>query len=394
MSELALQYQKGMRKNITVAILAALVFALVQSPPVWAQGAAPNVSPAVFSWSLQLEMRVPFAPTAFPNGQKNHLLYEMYLTNFSEAPVTLVRMEVLNAKAKGGAPIAVFGADQLQTMVQPVGKSVSAPGDKLRLPSGQSAIVFVEVETNRSDPLPEEISHRIITSDAVLEGAEVETHHITPHLLAAPVHGENWLVADGPGNAEDNHHRRGVILLDGAAVDSRRFAIDWKQVKNGSSFSGDKRDVHSYFCFGQPVFAVADARVLTTKDGLPNNIPGHGDEFHPAVAINWETLAGNKIVLDLGDGQFAFYMHLQSGSLLVKPGAVVKKGQLIARIGASGDAREPHLHFEVTTSPELLRGEGIPYLLDTFSSTREGGSHSETHEHELPLDGDIVAFGR
>jgi len=124
--------------------------------------------------------------------------------------------------------------------------------------------------------------------------------------------------------------------------------------------------VRSYYSYGKTVLAVADGRVVTARDGLPDNIPGHGESFHPAVPISLETVAGNTITLDLGSGQFAYYMHLQPGSLRVKEGDRVRRGQVVARIGASGDAREPHLHFEVTTSSKLLAGEGVPYLIDRY----------------------------
>src|SRR5262249_36514338 len=181
----------------------------------------------------------------------------------------------------------------------------------------------------------------------------------------------------------DNHHRRGVIILGGQALGSRRFAIDWKQVKDGSSFSGDARDVHSYFCYGKRVLAVDDATVVAARDGLPENIPGHGDAFHPAVPTSLETVAGNTFVLDLGDGQFAHYMPLQTGSLRVKTGDHVRKGQEIARIGASGDAREPHLHFEVTTAPKFAVGEGLPYVIDRYRSSTLPGAGLQLHAREL-----------
>jgi hypothetical protein len=55
-------------------------------------------------------------------------------------------------------------------------------------------------------------------------------------------------------------------------------------------FSGDARDVRSYYSYGKAVLAVADGRVVTARDGLPNNIPGHGESFHPAVPITFDTV--------------------------------------------------------------------------------------------------------
>ena len=142
------------------------------------------------------------------------------------------------------------------------------------------------------------------------------------------------------------------------------------------------------------MLAVADGRVITARDGLPDNIPGHGDAFHPAVPITLETVAGNTITLDLGGGQFAYYMHLQPGSLRVKGGDGVRRGQVLALVGDSGDAREPHLHFEVTTSSRLLAGEGLPYLIDRYSSTSTSDGPAELHTQELPLDKSVVTFGK
>lgn len=63
---------------------------------------------------------------------------------------------------------------------------------------------------------------------------------------------------------------------------------------------------------------------MTARDGLPDNIPGHNEAFHPAVPITLETVAGNTITINLGGGQFAYYLHLQPGSLRVKAGESVR----------------------------------------------------------------------
>jgi murein DD-endopeptidase MepM/ murein hydrolase activator NlpD len=86
-------------------------------------------------------------------------------------------------------------------------------------------------------------------------------------------------------------------------------------------------------------------------------------------------------------------MHLQPGSLRVKVGDRVGRGQVLARVGASGDAREPHLHFEVTTSSKPLAGEGVPYLIDQYRSKSTNDGPAELHTHELPLDHSVVTFG-
>jgi Peptidase family M23 len=344
-------------------------------------------------WPPQLEMRVPFEPTAFPSGPHFYVMYELHLTNFGTTPLSLSRIDVLDADAGVAQPIATFDAEQLEAMLQPLGgKKRSDPKEKLVIADGQSAIAFMSVTFERSSRIPDRLLHHVSTVDSAAEGAIIATHHTELHVLGPPVEGANWLAADGPSNDQDNHHRRGVVILDGRAVDSRRYAIDWKQIREGASFSGDARDVRSYYSYGKTVLAVAVGRVVTARDGLPDNNPGHGESFHPAVPITLETVAGNTITLDLGGGQFAYYMHLQPGSLRVKAGDRVRRGQVVARIGNSGDAREPHLHFEVTTSAKSLAGEGVPYLIDRYRCRSASDGPMELRIHELPLDNSVVVF--
>ena len=136
------------------------------------------------------------------------------------------------------------------------------------------------------------------------------------------------------------------------------------------------------------MLAVANGTVVRIKDGIPNNKAGHvGAE---ALNLSLETIAGNTIALDLGHGQYAHYMHLQPGSLRVKVGQRVRRGEVIALVGNSGSSFEPHLHFEVTTSPDTLTGEGLPYLLDEYEAVVNGVA--ERRKRELPTRGTIVNF--
>lgn len=322
-------------------------------------------------------------------------MYELHLTNFGNAPLSLSRIEVFDADLAASPPIATFEAGQLEAMVQPLGGRTPADSNaRLLITGGQAVIVFMSIAFDRNSHVPDRLLHRVILPDSIATGAAITTHHTHLHLLGPPVEGANWLADDGPSNDQDNHHRRGVVIVDGRAVDSRRYAIDWKQINDNTAFSGDPRDVGSYYAYGKDVLAVADGRVVTARDGLPDNIPGHGESFHPAVPITLATVAGNTITLDLGGGQFAYYMHLQPGSLRVKVWERVRRGQVLARVGSSGDSREPHLHFEVTTSPKLLTGEGVPYLIDRYRCVSACDEPAELRLHELPLNKNLVAFGQ
>ena len=343
-------------------------------------------------WPVQLEMRVPFEPTAFPSAGRGYLAYELYLTSLSANQVTLRRLEVLDADSRASEPVAAFEGKDLDTLLQPFGAPQDGKGTAQQIEPGHSLVVFMWVPFEPGAHVPSLLRHRLLTTDSTVEGAVIGTHHTELKVLRSPVQGSNWLASDAPSNDADNHHRRGIFIFDGRATISRRYAIDWMQVENGASFSGDARDKRAYYSYGKPVVAVADAAVVVAKDGLPDNVPGHNENFSPAVPITMDTLTGNTITLDLGGGQFAYYFHLQPGSVRVRVGERVRRGQVMALIGDSGDAREPHLHFEVTNSPRFLAGDGLPYLIDHFRVKAENGWQRRTRE--LPLKDRVIDFGR
>ena len=67
---------------------------------------------------------------------------------------------------------------------------------------------------------------------------------------------------------------------------------------------------------------------------------------------------GYYIVLDHGDGIQTLYAHCSE--LLVSVGDVVTKGQVIAKVGSTGNSTGPHVHFEVRINGE--RVDPLPYL--------------------------------
>ncbi len=381
-----------MRSTCALTALVCLAIGFVMQP--LAAAAGPGSAPENSPLPLQLEMRVPFAPTAFPSEGRTYLAYELYLTNFSNSPMTLRRIEVLDADRTAAQAVATFEGEALDALLQPAGQDGSAPSSNARtIAAGTTVIVFMWIPFGPEAHVPDHLRHRLLTNDAALEGAVIGTRDIKLHVLGPPLEGAVWRANDGPSNDRNNHHRRGVVILEGRPLDSRRYAIDWVKYSRKVSFSGNQRDKRSYYAYGQPVVAVADATVIIAKDGLPDNVPRQGSAFHPAVPIALDTMGGNTIALDLGDGQFAYYLHLQPGSLRVKVGDHVRRGEEIARVGCSGDAREPHLHFEVTTSPKPWVGEGVPYLIDRYQ-TRTANHSWQAQSRELPLDGTLIDFGQ
>src|SRR6185437_10199900 len=88
------------------------------------------------------------------------------------------------------------------------------------------------------------------------------------------------------------------------------------------------------------------------------------DPIARAVDMTMETAGGNFVALDIGFHRYALYGHLIPGSLKVKVGDSVKRGQVLGRLGNSGNSTEPHLHFQIADAPSFLLANGLPYLYD------------------------------
>jgi murein DD-endopeptidase MepM/ murein hydrolase activator NlpD len=68
---------------------------------------------------------------------------------------------------------------------------------------------------------------------------------------------------------------------------------------------------------------------------------------------------GDTVIIDHGHGEYSVYAHLVPGSIRVAAGQRVQAGQVIGRLGSSGNSTEPHLHFQVCDRPSGLVCAGV-----------------------------------
>jgi murein DD-endopeptidase MepM/ murein hydrolase activator NlpD len=158
-------------------------------------------------------------------------------------------------------------------------------------------------------------------------------------------------------------HRSARIAVDGNSIKKfEEFAVDWVQLRNGTAFDGDGSRNEQWYGFGADVVAVADGSVAAVFDGMPEQRPGT-----PAVGLRGpRDYSGNHVSLQISPGVWAVYAHLQPGSITVKTGDDVKKGQVIGRLGNSGNSTGPHLHFQLSDGPEITTSNSLPFVLDSY----------------------------
>lgn len=123
--------------------------------------------------------------------------------------------------------------------------------------------------------------------------------------------------------------------------------------RRGGTAAGDGTSNKDYFAFDQRIVAPASGTVVEAVDGVRDNRPGVELE-NPAAP------AGNHVVIALGGGPHVVLAHFKRGSLRVRAGQRVRSGQLLGRVGNSGNTSEPHLHVHVQDGPELFAGIGLP----------------------------------
>jgi murein DD-endopeptidase MepM/ murein hydrolase activator NlpD len=104
--------------------------------------------------------------------------------------------------------------------------------------------------------------------------------------------------------------------------------------------NGQARNPHN----GEDIGAPLGTDVAATNDGVVRLTVDH-------------IFSGRGVFLDHGLGFYSMYFHLSE--VLVKEGDVVRAGQIVGKVGATGRATGPHLHWGVK-----LNGARVnPYAL-------------------------------
>ena len=153
------------------------------------------------------------------------------------------------------------------------------------------------------------------------------------------------------------------------------FALDIAKIgESGLSHKGDGTRFDDYYAYGADVLAAADGRVTSAandqkEDPSAMQRPNETQEAYFArlqkeqgqrLAKGLTAITGNYVMIDHGKNEYSLYAHLQPGSVGIRVGGQVKAGDVIGKLGSSGNSTEPHLHFHVCDKPDALMCAGIP----------------------------------
>jgi murein DD-endopeptidase MepM/ murein hydrolase activator NlpD len=136
--------------------------------------------------------------------------------------------------------------------------------------------------------------------------------------------------------------------------------------RKGRDFIGTPTKNRNWLIFGDPIIAVGSGIVVSVLNTLPENTPPHS-----LAHVTLQDALGNHVIEDLGGGRFATYAHMQPGSVAVKVGQRIHRGQFLGRVGNTGSSTAPHLHFQITNGPGVIASNGEPYVFNHFTLTGE-----------------------
>jgi len=189
--------------------------------------------------------------------------------------------------------------------------------------------------------------------------------------LSLPFKGK-WRVVWGGDTEELNIHHD---------APNQKFAFDFIGVdEHGKSCGGEGKSNEDYFAFGREVSAPADGVVTDVIDGVRDNVP---------ASMNPYSALGNAVFIQHREREVSVLAHLKLGSIKVKVGDKVKKGQVIALCGNSGNSTEPHLHYHLQNTPIIQDGLGIKCYFQKVNVF--DGDKSELKMNYSPIKGEIIA---
>ena len=322
---------------------------------------------------------LPARPFIEKRGDQQIVNFDLLLHNDGGRPLRLaaIHEQIFDRAGKlqaqrelngNGTPSALAGLGD--TVIAPgETKDIFQPFDRhdgnADLSRIHLTLIFLKAET----PVP----------PVALTGDFVAQLDVRPQTIAHPA--AYCLPLDGTllvhdGHDLNSHHRRQNLAArfdrdPMTAANPNLYAYDFVHIgPGGTLFKGDPNIKENWFTFGAPVHAPVEGTVMVAIDGVPDNSFAHTQPVTPPLAQKLDPDGfGNHVAIQAADGRVSWLLHMEAGSIAVKKGQHVKPGDLLGKIGFSGDALFPHEHYTVTNSA-AYPSQGVPSYFRGF--TRNG----------------------
>ena len=332
-----------------------------------------------------IEMNITFAPIEVKSTDgKINLLYSVQTEDFETKGYTLKDFQAINS---ANNTILCSIADTTKYLLI-TKTNILADDYPMRDYSNFRISVGLVLDPEQ---VPQKIKHKLIVvkdgQEKTIEGAETNVSREQIPVISSPLKGERFM-CNNTTVISNNIHPVYQMKYRGITRVPERFCADWIKIdENGNYFTGDYHVCENWYVYGENVYAVADGQVVSVKDGYADQSPVFTQPI-PTTLFDGD---GNSVVIHINSG-YVTYGHLIPNSILVRPGQIVKNGDVIGKVGNSGDSDAPHLHFGLHTDFPYYISEGLPYYIDRVEKLGSTGflfgpytklATTEIHYNEL-----------
>jgi len=190
-----------------------------------------------------------------------------------------------------------------------------------------------------------------------------------PTMIQSPVRGD-WSFMNPPGHHPD--------AKDFVAVNEAGMPYERTKILRHLFY---KLSVTDTYAWEKEIFSPFEGEVIGVKNNAQDRMDLNifrdlvsGLVLSPRNRKNdIDYFLGNYVVLESKTGFFALVAHLRQGSVVVNKGMKVVAGELIAKVGNSGNTIQPHLHFQVMKKNDLCQSTPIPFIF-RFSQIGNNGA--------------------
>jgi len=172
--------------------------------------------------------------------------------------------------------------------------------------------------------------------------------------LILPMKGKCWV-----GGGHDFNEPHSVGRSQHFAYDFLGVGPNWEFVRGQGAANSD------WYTWGREVISPADGKVSYARNDVPENAkPGRiQKELFAKLPEPDQTVGGNNVTLDHGNGEYSNLGHMRQGSVRVKTGDRVKQGDVLGEVGNTGETPAPHLHYQLMSDG----ADGLPSSFDNIS---------------------------
>lgn len=116
---------------------------------------------------------------------------------------------------------------------------------------------------------------------------------------------------------------------------------------------------------GTDIRAPIGANFIAANDGV-------------VVKAGWNNAYGNMVMIDHGGGVMSLYAH--GSAICVELGQVVKRGEIVLKVGSTGYSTGPHAHFEVRINGQYVNP--LDYIT-SYNNSSNKNTNAENNEQEV-----------